>query len=82
MSGMLAATYSNTPSAILWDMRTLKDISSAGLAVLYRFVSQRRTNPDFKLSVKANSKFYWQERSLPNLKKIMPHMQLEFFQIQ
>lgn len=69
-------------SSMIWDVRALKDMDSAGLAILYRFVAQQRGNNEYNLKVKANSKVYWQERSLSNLKKIMPRLQLEFFQIQ
>lgn len=67
--------------SMIWDVRALQDLNSAGLGVLYRFVSSKRDNSDYALRIKANSKVYWQDRSLPNLKKMMPRMQLEFFQV-
>lgn len=82
LSNLLRAAHASNPSSIRWDMRALRDINSAGLGVLYQFVSKRRHQPDFKIAIRANSKIYWQERYLPNIKKIIPHMQLEFFQIQ
>lgn len=64
--------------SMLWDLRALQDLNSAGLGVLYRFVAKQRENPDYVLKVRANSKIYWQDHSLPNLKKLMPHVHLEY----
>ena len=70
----------NNKLSLIWDLRALNDISSAGLGVLYRFAASKRENKDFALRIKANSSVYWQERSLPNIKKFLPSVQLEYFQ--
>ena len=67
--------------SMVWDLRRLDDLNSAGLGVLYRFVAKQRDNPDYVLKVKANNNVCWQGKSLPNLKKLMPKVQLEFHQI-
>lgn len=64
--------------SMVWDLRNMQDLNSAGLGVLYRFVAKQRENPDYVLKIRANSKIYWQDHSLPNLKKLMPHVHLEY----
>lgn len=67
--------------SMIWDMRSLQDINSAGLGILYRFVAKNRENKDYSLKVKANGRIFWQDRLLPNLKKFMPHVHLEYANI-
>lgn len=64
--------------AMIWDLRELDDLNSAGLSVLYYFVADQRANKDYTLRVKANGAVSWQGRFLPNLKRLMPGLQLEF----
>lgn len=64
--------------SMVWDLMALQDLNSAGLGVLYRFVARQRDNPDYVLKIRANSKIYWQDHSLPNLKKLMRHVHLEY----
>lgn len=68
--------------SLICDLREMGDMNSAGLGVIYRFAASRRDNPDYILRIKANSQTYWQERYLPNVKKFLPNVQLEFHQKQ
>lgn len=64
--------------SMIWDIRELEDMNSAGVGVLYHFVASRRDNPDYVLRIMADDSWPWQGRALSNLKRLMPRMQLEF----
>lgn len=69
----------NNKLSLIFDLRELSDINSTGLGVLYHFAASKNDIKDYSLRIKANSSVYWQERYLPNIKKFLPGVQLEFF---
>lgn len=75
---LLARAATCSRLSMIWDLRELEDINSAGLGVLYRFVAALRDNRDYTLKVHASSRIAWQSKALPNLKKLMPWVQLKF----
>lgn len=80
LDDLFESSQKHNKLSMIWDVRGLQDLNSAGLGVLYRFAAARRDNPDYSLRIKANSNVYWQERCLPNIKKFLPNVQLEYFQ--
>lgn len=63
---------------MVWDLRDMVYLNSAGLSVLYHFVNRKAQEPGYALKVLANSLVAWQTSSLPNLKTLLPSVQLVF----
>lgn len=66
------------PSSMRWDVTKLQLISSAGLNVLYKFILSVRGRDAMHMQVIGNEAFVWQQTALPNMKKLMPELKLEF----
>lgn len=64
--------------AMVWDLRGMLYLNSAGLSALYHFVNLKAGEPGYALKVLANSMLAWQTSSLPNLKTFLPEIQLVF----
>lgn len=64
--------------AMVWDLRGMVYLNSAGLSVLYHFVNRKVGEQGYALKVLANSRCDWQTSSLPNLKTFLPSVQLVF----
>ncbi|CBL44801.1 Hypothetical protein HDN1F_12180 [gamma proteobacterium HdN1] len=65
-------------SSLIIDVRSLEDINSSGLGILYRFAASKRDNGNYSLHIKANQKILWQEKRLTNLKTFLPSTVLSF----
>ncbi len=61
---------------ITLDLRELKLLNSSGITMLSRFVIHARHYPDLALVVKGSQTVFWQERSLGNLQRLLPTMEL------
>lgn len=75
---LLAKADQTNRLAMVWDLRAMVYLNSAGLSVLYHFVNRKAREPGYALKVLANSQFAWQTSSLPNLKALLPGVQLVF----
>lgn len=62
---------------ITLDIQKLRMLNSSGFQMLSKFVMKVRQQEDIKLVIKGNSKISWQARSLQNLKRLMPAIQIE-----
>jgi hypothetical protein len=58
------------------DVRALRFLNSAGITVLFRFVLKMRQQATSQVIVQGADGVPWQGRSLPNLEKLMPELQL------
>jgi hypothetical protein len=62
--------------ALTLDLRELKLLNSSGITMLSKFVIHARQYPDLALVVKGSQSIFWQERSLGNLQRLLPSMEL------
>lgn len=60
------------------DLRQLEFLNSSGISTLTMFVVKARQMGDIELAVHGSDQVLWQTKSLKNLQRLMPQMQLEF----
>lgn len=73
---LLDRVIQDHPSAVILNLRELDFLNSSGINVLSRFVLKVRGQKDIQLIVQGSTAIPWQERSLTNLQRLMPQLQL------
>lgn len=61
---------------ITLDVRALRFLNSAGINVLFRYALKMHQQAATQVVVRGADGVPWQGRSLPNLEKLMPELQL------
>ncbi|AWC23708.1 hypothetical protein ASC75_08025 [Aminobacter sp. DSM 101952] len=64
------------PPAITVHLSDLEFLNSQGRNILAKLVIEARNHPQVRMVVRGNSNIAWQQRSLPNLKRIYPGLAL------
>ncbi|HAC62788.1 MAG TPA: hypothetical protein DCF68_04455 [Cyanothece sp. UBA12306] len=64
------------PEKITLDVRKLNFLNSSGISMLSKFAISFRRNEDTDLIVLGSKKVPWQNKSLKNLEKLLPKLQL------
>jgi hypothetical protein len=62
---------------ITLDVRGLKFLNSSGINILFRFVIRTRDRAKSQLVVRGTSRVFWQTKSLRNMQRLMPGLELE-----
>jgi hypothetical protein len=65
-------------SVLTLDVTELQFLNSSGINTLSKFVIRMRKQPDSQLVVKGSEQYPWQKKSLANLQRLLPGLQLEF----
>lgn len=65
------------PPAITLDVRNLEFLNSSGINTLSKFTIRVRKHATSEMTVKGSSAFPWQKKSLTNLQRLLPSLQLE-----
>jgi hypothetical protein len=66
------------PPKITLDLRKLEFLNSSGINVLSKFVIKVRQKGTIQMVVQGSKNIPWQGKSLKNLQRLMPSLQLEF----
>lgn len=66
------------PALITLDLRRLEFLNSSGINVVSKFVIKVRQKQGIKMLVKGTNRIPWQGKSLKNLQRLMPSLQLEW----
>lgn len=66
------------PPLITFDIRQLQFLNSSGINVLSKFVIKVRQKKNVQMVVQGSKQIAWQGKSLKNLKRLMPSLQLEW----
>ena len=65
------------PEKIVLDLKRLKFLNSSGISILSRFVINVRKRKNIQMLVIGAKQNPWQGKSLKNLQRLMPSLQLE-----
>lgn len=60
------------------DLSALEFLNSSGIATLSKFVISARNRNDCRLAIQGSNAIAWQGKSLNNLKRLMPSLELSF----
>ena len=63
---------------ITLDVRELQFLNSSGINTLSKFVLRVRKHNVSHIVVRGNNQYPWQKKSLGNLERLLPGLQLEF----
>ena len=65
------------PATLTLDLRALRFLNSSGINTLSKFVLQVRKHNASQVVIMGSSEFPWQQKSLPNFRRLLPGLQLE-----
>jgi hypothetical protein len=65
------------PAALTLDVRELQFLNSSGINTLSKFVLQVRKHNVSDVLVQGSARYPWQEKSLKNLQRLLPALQLD-----
>jgi hypothetical protein len=66
------------PPLITIDLLQLKTLNSSGVTTLAKFVIKVNKKDNIEVLVRGHLESPWQQKSLANLKRLMPRLQLEW----
>ena len=75
---LLEDVVDRQPQILTLNLRGLKFLNSSGINVLSNFVIKARQQKNMQLVVQGSKKISWQGRSLKNLQRLMPSLELEW----
>jgi hypothetical protein len=78
IENMLAQAADARPALITLDVRELQFLNSSGINTLSKFVLRVRKHNASQMVVRGNTQYPWQKKSLSNLERLLPGLQLEF----
>ncbi|MEM1002705.1 MAG: STAS domain-containing protein, partial [Bacteroidota bacterium] len=73
---LLNGVQAEQPELITLDLKELEFLNSSGISMISKFVINVRRQNTSKMLVKGSSNIPWQSKSLKNLKRLMPSLQL------
>jgi len=65
------------PETLTLDLRELQFLNSSGINTLSKFVLQVRRHGVSQVLVQGSTRYPWQEKSLKNLQRLLPALQLD-----
>ncbi|MBF2048492.1 MAG: slr1659 superfamily regulator [Leptolyngbya sp. IPPAS B-1204] len=64
-------------SILTLNLQQLRMLNSSGFQMLSKFVMKARQYEDIQILIRGNQNISWQTRSLQNLQRLMPAIQIE-----
>lgn len=77
ISDLLDSAHAKASDELVLDFRNLNFLNSAGINTISKFVITARRADTAALKVVGNSQISWQQKSLKNLQKLWPKVQIE-----
>lgn len=75
---LLDAAIATTATKITLNLQNLDFLNSSGINVLSKFVLKVRQQEDMQMVVEGSNSIHWQAKSLKNLQRLMPSLQLNW----
>ena len=76
ISDLLRATLVSPAGPVVIDLKELDFLNSSGITMLSRFVIEARDRTGIKLFFIASESVVWNARSLKNLQRLMPALEI------
>ena len=76
VSKLLQDVLDTGVKTVKFDLTALEFLNSSGINVIAKFTIQVRNLGDVSLAIVGNDSIPWQSKSLPNLKKLFPALDL------
>ncbi|NET09510.1 MAG: hypothetical protein F6K16_33360 [Symploca sp. SIO2B6] len=73
---LLDKVQDQQPKVITLDLKKLEFLNSSGISMLSKFVINVRKKNASQIQVKGSTSIPWQSKSLKNLKRLMPKLEL------
>lgn len=74
---LLEDVLDRAPSTITLNLKQLEFLNSSGISMLSKFAINVRKKKTTQVVVKGSKRIPWQEKSLKNLEKLLPSLQLQ-----
>jgi hypothetical protein len=77
INALMDEVLAENPSSVVLDLTELEFLNSSGINLLAKFTIAVRKQPGVSISVKGAQRIPWQGKSLPNLRKLHPALELQ-----
>ncbi len=74
---LLGSLASVEPAKITLNLQQLEFLNSSGINMLSKFIIEVRKQARVQMAVQGSQRIAWQSKSLKNLQRLMPGLQLE-----
>ena len=74
---LLDFAVTQNPSQLILNLEELEFLNSSGINMLSKFVIKMRQKGEILISVKGSKTIPWQSKSLKNLQRLMPTLEIE-----
>jgi hypothetical protein len=74
---LLSQMLEQQPDVMTLDIQSLKMLNSSGFQMLSKFMIKARQYQAIHVLIKGNSTVTWQAKSLKNLQRLMPSVEIE-----
>lgn len=75
---LLSDVVATQPAMMTLDLRALRFLNSSGINMFSKFVLQLRKQKHTQLTICCSKQIPWQRKSLPNLQRFLPSLELKF----